>query len=143
MPILGHGVDIVAIERIERMLEEHGERFEERCFTAGERAYSNESAKVRGERFAARFAAKEAVLKALGTGLRYGLSFDEIEVCRSGEGAPFVLLSGKAAAMAAKHGIDGWHLSLSHAGGFAVASVIAEGIDGARGLIAPPAPLAE
>ena len=131
MPILGHGIDIVAIERIERMLSDHGDHFAERCFSPVERAYCDEALKVRGERYAARFAAKEAVLKALGTGLRYGIGFEEIQVHRSAEGAPCVFLEGKAASVALSQGIEHWHLSLSHAGGFAIASVVAEGIDGA------------
>ena len=126
MPILGHGVDIVQISRIESMLEDHGDKFSSRCFTPGEQAYCDESAKVRGERYSARFAAKEAVLKALGTGLRYGLDFTHIEVVRNAEGAPQIVLHEKAAHMAQDRGIRGWHLSLSHAGEYAIASVIAE-----------------
>ena len=127
MAIIGHGVDIVEIARIARMLDDHGERFAERCFTAEERAYADESDRVRAERYAARFAAKEAVLKALGTGLRYGLTFPDIEVRRTGEGGPVIHLDGVALEMAERRGICKWHLSLSHAGGFAIASVIAEG----------------
>ena len=126
MAIIGHGVDIVEIARIAGMLEDHGERFAERCFTVDERAYADESERVRAERYAARFAAKEAVLKALGTGLRYGLSFTDIEVRRTAEGGPVVHLHGVAREMAEKRGIVNWHLSLSHAGGFAIGSVIAE-----------------
>lgn len=126
MPILGHGIDIVEISRIESMLEDHADRFATRCFTEQEQAYAEESPRVRGERYAGRFAAKEAVLKALGTGLRYGLEFTQIEVERTGEGAPTLRLHGKAAEMAQSRGIARWHISLSHAGGFAVATVIAE-----------------
>ncbi len=126
MPILGHGVDIVQISRIESMLDDHGERFATRCFTPGEQTYCEESVKVKGERYSARFGAKEAVLKALGTGLRYGLEFTQIEVVRNAEGAPQIVLSGKAAEMAQKRGIRSWHVSLSHAGEYAIASVIAE-----------------
>lgn len=127
MPILGHGIDIVELVRIESMLREHGDHFTERCFAAAEREYCDSSTKLRGERYAARFAAKEAVLKAFGTGLRQGLAFDEIEVVRDHDGAPSVSLSGKAMELAAARGFERWHLSLSHAGGFAIASAIVEG----------------
>ena len=126
MPILGHGVDIVEIARIESMLKDHAERFASRCFTEQEQAYAEESSRVRAERYAGRFAAKEAALKALGTGLRYGLEFTQIEVERTGEGGPILVVHGKAAEMAKTRGIVRWHVSLSHAGGFAIASVIAE-----------------
>jgi holo-[acyl-carrier protein] synthase len=109
------------------MLEDHGDRFTERCFTEGERAYADASAAVRGERYAARFAAKEAVLKALGTGLREGIDWQDIEVLRDAAGAPSLEISGAAAVLAATRGIRRWFVSLSHAGGMAMASVIAEG----------------
>ena len=127
MPIIGHGIDIVDLERISRMLEDHEDRFTDRCFTEGERVYAEESERVRVERYAARFAAKEAVLKALGTGLRYGINFSDIEVRRSSEGAPTVHLEARAAEIAEERGICHWHLSISHAGGFAIASAIGEG----------------
>jgi holo-[acyl-carrier protein] synthase len=127
MRIIGHGVDLVEIARIERMLDDHGDRFSARCFTTEERAYAEASAAVRGERYAARFAAKEAVLKALGTGLRDGIEWTDIEVRRSAAGAPSVELRGRAADIARSLGIGSWTLSLSHAGGMAMASVIATG----------------
>ena len=127
MSILGHGVDIVDISRIDTMLADHADRFASRCFTEQEQAYAEESEPVKAQRYAARFAAKEAAMKALGTGLRYGLEFTQIEVVRSGEGAPGLILHGKAAEMAQERGIARWHVSLSHAGGYAIASVIAEG----------------
>jgi holo-[acyl-carrier protein] synthase len=127
MRIIGHGVDLVEIARIERMLDDHGDRFSARCFTEEERAYAEASAAVRGERYAARFAAKEAVLKALGTGLRDGIEWTDIEVRRSAAGAPCVELTGRAADIARSLGIGSWSLSLSHAGGMAMASVIATG----------------
>ena len=129
MRIIGHGVDLVEIARIERMLEDHGDRFVARCFTAEEQAYADASAAVRGERYAARFAAKEAVLKALGTGLRDGIEWTDIGVVRSTAGAPSVVLQGRALAVSQDRGIEHWSLSLSHAGGMAMASVIASGSD--------------
>jgi holo-[acyl-carrier protein] synthase len=127
MRIIGHGVDLVEIARIERMLDDHGDRFVARCYTPEERAYADASAAVRGERYAARFAAKEAVLKALGTGLRDGIEWTDIGVTRDASGAPSVHLVGRAAEVAAARGIEAWNLSLSHAGGMAMASVIASG----------------
>lgn len=134
MRTLGHGVDLVEIARIDRMLDEHGARFRDRCFTPGEQAWAETGQAVRAERYAARFAAKEAVLKALGTGLAEGIEWTEIEVERAATGRPSIRLSGRAAEIAADLGIDAWHVSLSHAGGMAMASVIA------AGAITPPEP---
>ena len=122
---MGHGVDLVEIERIERMLEDHGDHFLQRCFVASEIAYADVAPALRGERIAARFAAKEAVLKALGTGLRDGIDWKDITITRNDLGAPGVVLGGRAAEIAAERGISGWRISLSHAGGFAMASVLA------------------
>jgi holo-[acyl-carrier protein] synthase len=127
MSVIGHGVDLVEIERIERMLEDHGDRFLERCFVESEIAWADQGPAVRSERIAARFAAKEAVLKALGTGLRDGIDWKDITVTRNDLGAPGVLLTGRAAEIAAESGITDWRLSLSHAGGLAMASVLALG----------------
>lgn len=127
MNVIGHGIDLVEIARIESMLEAHGPRFVDRCFTAGESGYADAGGAVRGERFAARFAAKEAVLKALGTGLRDGIDWIELEVIRDDLGKPGVRLHGRAAELARAAGIEGWELSLTHAGGFAMASAIALG----------------
>jgi holo-[acyl-carrier protein] synthase len=130
MDVIGHGVDIVAIRRIEAMLEEHGERFIQRCFTEAERRYADAGSRRRAERYAARFACKEAVLKALGTGLRDGIAWTDIEVVNEPSGRPRLRLSGRCAELATELGIGAWHVSLSHAGeagGFAVASVIACG----------------
>lgn len=123
--IIGHGIDLVEIVRIERMLDEHGGRFVDRCFTKIEQDYAEVSDAVRGERYAARFAAKEAALKALGTGLRDGIEWTDLEVDRTPAGKPFLRLGGRAAEIAESLGIEGWALSLTHAGGLAMASVIA------------------
>ena len=90
MHIVGHGIDLVEVSRIAELLERHGERFLERCFTAAERGYSDASVKRREEHLAARFAAKEAVLKALGTGWRDGIAWTDIEVVRRPSGQPLV-----------------------------------------------------
>jgi holo-[acyl-carrier protein] synthase len=132
MRIIGHGVDLVEIARIEAMLAEHGERFRDRCFTAEEQAYAEAATVRRAERYAARFAAKEAVLKALGTGWRDGIAWTDIAISRDPAGRPRVTLSGRCGELAAEQGIRRWSLSLSHAGtgeggGYAMASVIATG----------------
>ncbi|MEM6259113.1 MAG: holo-ACP synthase [Planctomycetota bacterium] len=127
MPILGHGIDLVDTPRIERLLGEHEQRFLDRVFTAGERAYSESGGKLRVQRYAARFAAKEAVLKVLGTGWSGGIAWTDVEVVREATGRPRVRLYGEAAAVAKKRGITAWHISLSHLQGHALASVIGEG----------------
>ncbi len=127
MDIVAHGVDLVDIARIEAMLVEHGERFTTRCFTEDEQTYADSAARTRAERYAARFACKEAVLKALGTGWREGISWRHIEVRRTPSGQPQVTLSGRCAELADEMGIDGWHVSLSHTRDNAMASVIATG----------------
>jgi holo-[acyl-carrier protein] synthase len=122
-PLLAHGIDIVEVPRIAKMLGEHGERFLDRCFTAAEREYCL-AGKRRDEHLAARFAAKEAVLKALGTGWKNGIAWTDVEVVRDQSGAPSVRLHGAAAAAARERGIGAWSLSLSHTEGYAVASAI-------------------
>lgn len=124
--IRGHGIDLVDHARIAAMLETHADRFLERVFTEGERAYAEAAPRRRVERLAVRFAAKEAVLKALGTGWSGGIAWQEVEVVRRSGGVPEVRLHGRAAETAAAAGIGRWHLSLSHAGGFSIASAIAE-----------------
>ena len=123
--ILGHGVDLVEDARIGWMVAEHGARFVERVFTAGEQADAASGEGWRTERLAARFAAKEAVLKALGTGWRGGIAWTDVEVVKEASGRPGVSLHGEAFEVAARLGISHWHLSLSHAGGFSIASAIA------------------
>jgi holo-[acyl-carrier protein] synthase len=125
MAIIGIGVDIVETARIADLLGEHPERFLERCFTPGEQEDSK-SPKRRFEHLAARFAAKEAALKALGTGWSKGIGWTDIEVVKDGAGKPLLNITGKAAEIAIKQGITKWHLSLSHISTHAVASVIAE-----------------
>ncbi|MFG0304709.1 MAG: holo-ACP synthase [Phycisphaerales bacterium JB040] len=126
MAIVGHGVDLVEVARIERMLGEQGERFLQRCFTHGERAYADTSSKRRAEHLAARFAAKEAALKALGTGWSEGIGWTDIEVARDEAGCPSLVVTGRAGEIAARQGVLTWHVSLSHTETHAMASVIAE-----------------
>jgi len=129
MPILGHGIDLVDTPRIERLLGEHEQRFLDRVFTAGERDYCESGGKLRVQRYAARFAAKEAVLKVRGTGWSGGIAWTDVEVCREASGKPTVHLSGEAAAVADRLGVVQWHISLSHLKGHALASVIGVGGD--------------
>ena len=127
MRIIGHGIDIVEVARIAAMLQEHGQRFVTRCFTEAESGYAESSRRRRAEHYAARFACKEAVLKALGTGWRDGVSWRDIEVRRGPSGQPNVLLTGRCAEIADELGIELWHVSLSHTETNAIASVIGSG----------------
>jgi len=122
--IIGHGVDLVTIDRVAKSLSTYGDRFRERVFTPAEAAYCDDSRKP-AQHFAARFAAKEAVLKALGTGWSRGIAWTDIEVVLLPSGAPTVRITGQAAEIASASGITGWFLSISHTDGVAMASVIA------------------
>ncbi|MFO0894574.1 MAG: holo-ACP synthase [Phycisphaerales bacterium] len=124
MHVMAHGVDVVAIERIAALLSAHPVRFRERVFTEGEQSYAESGGGRRAERYAVRFAAKEAALKALGTGLRGGISWTDIEVVTAWMGQPHLILRGAAQAEAARQGLEQWLVSLSHSGGVAVASVL-------------------
>jgi holo-[acyl-carrier protein] synthase len=126
MRIIGHGIDLVEVSRIMEMLERHGERFEQRCFTPREVAYAGGSRR-RTEHLAARFAAKEATLKALGTGLRDGMSWTDIEIVLLPSGQPTVEARGRVGEVAYQMGIGGWLVSMSHTDRHAIASVIAVG----------------
>lgn len=126
MKILGTGIDIVEIERIAASIARHGEPFLARIFTAGEREYC--AAMRKPEIFyAARFAAKEAVSKAFGTGITAQVGWRDIEVRRKASGEPFVALHGEGAATARRLGIAEIHLSLSHSDHYAVAHALAVG----------------
>ena len=130
MTILGHGIDLVDTPRIERLLGEHEQRFLDRVFTAGEQAYCESGGQLRVQRYAARFSAKEAVLKVLGTGWSGGIAWTDVEVCREPSGRPTLCLHGEAAAVADRMGVTQWHISLSHLPGHAMASVIGVGEPG-------------
>jgi holo-[acyl-carrier protein] synthase len=122
--IIGHGVDIVELADFGALVEHAGTPFLNRCFTAGELAYAGDGPN-RSARLAARFAAKEAVLKAIGTGWTSGTSWRDIEVLHHPTGAPSINISGAVARIAADKGITGFQLSLSHTRTLAAASVIA------------------
>jgi holo-[acyl-carrier protein] synthase len=124
---LSVGVDIVELDRVRRALDRHGERFLARIYTPEEIArYRN-----RPSELAARFAAKEAVSKALGVGLNHlsvhGIRWHEVEVLPDPLGKPIVYLSGRARALAQELGLREWAISLSHGRDYAVAFVVATG----------------
>jgi len=121
--IVGVGIDVVQVARLERALA-RTPRLAERLFTAGERVSTEQGVARRGESLAARFAAKEAVAKALGA--PGGLRWRDAEVVSDPSGRPRLVLRGGVAEEAAAQGITAWHLSLSHDGGLASAVVIAE-----------------
>ena len=125
MSVLGIGVDIVETTRIEHSLERFGERFLHRVFTAGEIAYC-QSMKFPARHFAARFAAKEAVSKAFGTGIGKSMGWRDIDVHRHGSGQPFVVLEGGAKQLAAERGVSAVWVSLSHTDHHAAATVVME-----------------
>ena len=121
MPTLTSGVDLIEIPRIAGVLERYGERFLGRIYTPGEIEYC----RGRPANLAARFAAKEAAMKALGTGTR-GVSWQDIEVTRQESGAPSLRLYGRAQTRARRIGIIQLSLSLSHSRDYAIAVVVAQ-----------------
>lgn len=123
--IVGMGLDIAEIDRIQSAIERHGRPFIERLFTPAEIAYC-ERHKNKFERFAGRFAVKEAAMKALGTGWRHGVRWRDIEITNLPGGKPTLRLSGVASEFAAKLGVKNISLSITHSGNFALAQVIFE-----------------
>jgi|SRR5512141_1096403 holo-[acyl-carrier protein] synthase len=123
--IAGIGVDIVDIARIQALLERYGERFLRRVYTEAETAYAMNSAN-KSERLAGRFAVKESVMKALGTGKSQGILWRDIETVRGRYGKPEVRLHGQAVKLSKKLGGGAVHVSITHDGGKAVAFVILE-----------------
>ena len=124
-PIVGIGVDMCAISRMERAIEK--EHFCSRVFTPQERAYFDAKKKGRAQSAAAMYAAKEAVAKAFGTGIAEGVFFDQIEVVHLESGAPQICLHGESKRRLEAMGGTRTHLSLSHEGDMAIAFVILEG----------------
>jgi holo-[acyl-carrier protein] synthase len=123
--IVGVGIDIVEIDRFSQALDRHGGRFEARVYTDAELA----ACRDRGDRvlaLAARFAAKEACLKALGTGWSEGIGFRDVELVREGNTAPRLVLHGQAARRAESRGVVRSHVSLTHQPGSAAAVVVLE-----------------
>ena len=123
--IVGTGIDIAEVPRIRQSIERFGARFLERVFTPGEIRYCDSKAN-RFERYAARFAAKEAAMKALGTGWNHGVRWRDCEVTRQPGGRPTIVFHGKAAEFASKLGVKNAALSLTHTADQAFAQVILE-----------------
>lgn len=123
--VLGLGTDLIETKRVQESIDRFGERFLERVFTDGEIAYCRRK-KNAGESFAARFAAKEAGAKALGTGISRGVNWKELEVRREMSGKPTLHLSGRAAELAEAMGVRRLQLSLTHSRELAMAVVVAE-----------------
>lgn len=123
MTVRGIGIDLVPIARMRGVLERWQDRFITRVFTDDEIAYCR-SRKDPAPHFAARFAAKEAGLKALGTGLRLGVSWRELEVRRERGGAPVLMLRGRSRELALGRGADRMLLALSHDGDYAIAQAM-------------------
>jgi len=124
MEIVAHGIDLVDCPRIEEMIKRHGERFINRIFTAAEQAYA-EANKDRIEKLAGRFAAKEAVLKLVGTGWRGKIAWTDIEVVNNPVGQPEITLTGEVKKLAEGLGIEHISVSITHTANFAIASVVA------------------
>jgi holo-[acyl-carrier protein] synthase len=127
--IIGTGIDLIEVARIERALSNPvtGERFRNRVFTAGEITYCESRGRGRYQSYAARFAAKEAAMKALGTGWNRNVGWSEIEVVRERGKAPTIALHGKSAVFAERKNITHFHLSITHTADQAIAHAIAEG----------------
>jgi holo-[acyl-carrier protein] synthase len=123
--IVGSGIDLVEIERIQHSVDRYGSRFLNRVYTRAEQAYCQRKRKA-AESFAARFAAKEAGAKALGTGIGFGVNWLEIEVVREASGRPTIAFHGRAAQIAAYLGVVHAALSITHTGSLAMASVVLE-----------------
>ena len=123
--IVGTGIDIAEVPRIREAIERYGQRFLERIYTEAEMRYCDSKAN-RMERYAARFAAKEAAMKALGTGWNHGVRWRDCEVVRAPGGRPTMSFHGKAGEFAAKLGVKNAALSISHTAEQAIAQVILE-----------------
>jgi len=124
MEIVAHGIDLVDFPRIEEMVNRHGERFLDKVFTATEQAYA-EANKNGIEKLAGRFAAKEAILKLMGTGWRGKIAWTDIEIVNNPAGQPKVTLCGEVKKIADKLGIKHISISITHTANFAIASAVA------------------
>lgn len=124
MEIIAHGIDLVDCPRIEQMIERHGRRFIDRVFTVAEQAYAD-SNKDSVEKLAGRFAAKEAILKLMGTGWRGKIAWTDIEVVNNAMGQPEVTLVGEVKKIADSLRITHISVSITHTANFAIASAVA------------------
>ena len=123
--IISIGIDIIEVRRVREVLE-RTPRFVERVFTASERAYCDSRGVVAAQHYAARFAAKEAALKALGTGWSGGVGWQDVEVAPLESGAPRLILHGRVQELYTQSGASALHLSISHTTEHAIAQVILE-----------------
>ncbi len=128
MRIIGIGIDLVDCGRIQNSIDRFGERFLKRVFTEGEIAYSN-SMKFPARHFAARFAAKEALSKAFGTGIGKSMAWRDLDVRKKESGEPYVVLSGGAERMANEREVGRVWISLSHTEQSGMATIILEAFD--------------
>ena len=124
MEIVAHGIDLVDFLRIEEMIDRHGSRFVDRIFTKAEQEYAKNN-KNSTEKLAGRFAAKEAVLKLLGTGWRGKIAWTDIEIINNKIGQPEVTITGEVKKIADKMAIKHISLSITHTANFAIASAVA------------------
>ena len=124
MEIIAHGIDLVDCPRIAEMVERHGGRFINRIFTEAEQAYAK-STRNEIEKLAGRFAAKEAILKLVGTGWRGKIAWTDIEIINNAMGQPEVTLTGEVEKIAEKLGISHVSVSITHTANFAIASAVA------------------
>lgn len=123
--IFGIGTDIIEVKRMEGRLADN-DALKQKIYTPAEQAYCDQGKVTRYQRFAARFAAKEAFFKALGTGYRYGMAFHEIEVMNDELGKPYIVLHGKVKEYLEKENVSIIHLTISHVKEMASAFVILE-----------------
>jgi holo-[acyl-carrier protein] synthase len=123
--IVSIGIDIIEVARIREVLL-RTPRFTERVFTRAEREYCDSRGVVAAQHYAARFAAKEAALKALQTGWRGGISWQDVEVSARDSGAPYLIFTGEVLTIFKKFGATATHLSLSHTSEHAIAQVVLE-----------------
>jgi holo-[acyl-carrier protein] synthase len=124
--IIGTGIDLCGVERIRRMIRDHGDHFLDRTYTPAEVEYARRRKKGFEETLAGAFAAKEAVMKALGTGWREGVEFKGIEILNDPAGKPYVVLHGATAEKAKSLGVTNWHITITHTEDLAIASAVAE-----------------
>ena len=127
--IRGLGIDLVPVARIDDIVRRRGDRFLQRVLTAGELAYCARFPEP-GRHWAARFAVKEAALKAMGTGIYGGIPWHDLEVVNLASGQPTLQLTGKAQALAASLGVHSSHVTIAHDGAYAVACVVLNGAPG-------------
>lgn len=126
MQVIGIGTDICEVSRIEQLIQKHGTPFLDRVYTAAEQVYCG-AHKLSAVQYAGRWAAKEAISKALGTGWAQGIAWTDLEVCNAASGKPEVKLHGAACEIARRLGIDSILVSISHVQSTAIAMAVAQG----------------